>query len=206
MRDSEPLEHWARFKFDENLKCDDNTNNFVESFNFVIVKHWGKPVYTLLEEIKKLIVSRFYKRYQIATTWTSKVTSFVLDKLAKIEIESRACTRVVQANSQEFDVEEDTTIFTIRLQDHYCNYRKWQISGIPCKHATRCILRNIEDLQDYCSHWFTVDYYKKMYDNILHPIPDSTMWEPTDLPQLDPPFECKRSGRPPKNKRRESVF
>lgn len=27
LRKNEPLEHWARFKFDDNLKCDDNTNN-----------------------------------------------------------------------------------------------------------------------------------------------------------------------------------
>jgi len=39
---------------DQTLKVDDNTNNFVESFNNAIVKHRGKPTYTMLEEIRKL--------------------------------------------------------------------------------------------------------------------------------------------------------
>ncbi|KAJ8435160.1 hypothetical protein Cgig2_007781 [Carnegiea gigantea] len=33
----------ARFKFDQTLKLDDNTNNFTESFNNAIMKHRGKP-------------------------------------------------------------------------------------------------------------------------------------------------------------------
>ena len=66
LRDNEPLEHWARFKFDQTLKVDDNTNNFVESFNNAIVKHRGKPTYTMLEEIRKLIGARFDKTFQIS--------------------------------------------------------------------------------------------------------------------------------------------
>ena len=59
LRDNEKLELWARFKFDTYLKCDDNTNNFVESFNHAIVKFRGLPILTMLEEITKLIGSRF---------------------------------------------------------------------------------------------------------------------------------------------------
>ncbi|KAJ8436069.1 hypothetical protein Cgig2_000365 [Carnegiea gigantea] len=33
LRDNEPLEQWARFKFYQTLKLDDNTNNFVKSLN-----------------------------------------------------------------------------------------------------------------------------------------------------------------------------
>ena len=64
LRDNEKLELWARFKFDTNLKCDDNTNNFVESFNHAIVKFRGLPILTMLEKIRKLIGSRFVKRFE----------------------------------------------------------------------------------------------------------------------------------------------
>ncbi|KAJ8421862.1 hypothetical protein Cgig2_009347 [Carnegiea gigantea] len=37
------------------LKVDDNTNNFAKSFNNTIIKHRGKPTYTMLEEIRKII-------------------------------------------------------------------------------------------------------------------------------------------------------
>ena len=55
LKDNETLQHWARIKFDEALKSDDNTNNFVESFNNAIVQHRGNPVYNMLEEIRKTV-------------------------------------------------------------------------------------------------------------------------------------------------------
>jgi len=42
LRDSEPLQHSAKFKFDTNLKYGDDINSFVESFNNAITKLRGK--------------------------------------------------------------------------------------------------------------------------------------------------------------------
>ena len=61
LKDNEPLEYWARIQFDSSFKSDDNTNNFVESFNNAIVKHRGRPLYTMLEEIRKIVGIRFDK-------------------------------------------------------------------------------------------------------------------------------------------------
>ncbi|KAJ8424848.1 hypothetical protein Cgig2_021276 [Carnegiea gigantea] len=54
----------SRFKFDTNLKCDDNINNFVESFNHTIDKFRGLPILTMFEEIRKFIGSRLVKRFE----------------------------------------------------------------------------------------------------------------------------------------------
>jgi len=62
-RDNEKLELWARFQFDPTLKCDDNTNNFVDSFNHAILNFRGLPILTMLKEIRKLIGSRFVTRF-----------------------------------------------------------------------------------------------------------------------------------------------
>ncbi|KAJ8438746.1 LOW QUALITY PROTEIN: hypothetical protein Cgig2_020301 [Carnegiea gigantea] len=67
LRNNDKLELWATFKFDTSLKYDDNTNNFVESFNHAIVKFRGLPILIMLEEIKKLIGSRFVKRLEKVT-------------------------------------------------------------------------------------------------------------------------------------------
>jgi len=200
IRDNKPLEHWARFKFDQTLKVDDNTNNFVESFNNAIVKHRGKPTYTMLEEIRKLIGARFDKRFQIAADWDGKVTPFVEEKLKKVELESRNCCNLVPTGRGEFDVREGSINFTVKLADHYYDCQRWQVSGIPYKHAARCILGLNHKLDDYCCPWFNVESYRKLYDGIIHPIPDSCF----ELPALDPPFELWKRGRPEKHKRRES--
>ncbi|KAJ8430847.1 hypothetical protein Cgig2_034174 [Carnegiea gigantea] len=134
LRDNEPLEHWARFKFDTNLKSTDNTNNFVESFNNAISKLRGKPMLTMLEEIRKLEGVRFDKRFQNASCWEGKVTLFVEKKLRLVEQDARNCLSIVHAGQGEFDVVEGCTNFTIKLKEHFCDYKKWQITGLPCKH------------------------------------------------------------------------
>jgi len=61
IRDRKPLKHWARLKFDVNLKSNDKINNFLESFNNGINKLRKKPMLIALEEIRKLVGARFDK-------------------------------------------------------------------------------------------------------------------------------------------------
>jgi len=124
LKDNETLQHWARIKFDEALKSDDNTNNFVESFNNAIVKHRGKPVYNMLEEIRKIVGRRFDRRFQLAASWDGKVTPYVEKKLRMIEIEARKCSNIVPVGRGEFNVLEGNTNFTIKVRNHYCDCKK----------------------------------------------------------------------------------
>ncbi|KAJ8419543.1 hypothetical protein Cgig2_033910 [Carnegiea gigantea] len=119
------------------LKLDGNTNNFVESFNNAIVKRRGKLIYTMLEEIRKLIRARFDKRFQMLADWDGNVTPFVEKKLKQLELEYRNYNNLVLAGRREFDVREGSINFTVNLGDHYCDYKRWQISSSPRKYAAR---------------------------------------------------------------------
>ncbi|KAL2935948.1 Transposase for insertion sequence element IS905, partial [Bienertia sinuspersici] len=46
-----PLDRWTRWKFDPQLYSDENTNNFVESFNSTIGVDRTYPIVTLLEGV-----------------------------------------------------------------------------------------------------------------------------------------------------------
>ncbi|KAJ8435430.1 hypothetical protein Cgig2_013928 [Carnegiea gigantea] len=96
LRNTEKIELWARFKFDTNLKCDDNTNNFVKSFNHAIIKFRGLPILTMVEEIRKLTGSRFMKRFKKLQKWNGRLVPFVHKKLLITEMESRNCTHLSQ--------------------------------------------------------------------------------------------------------------
>ena len=132
------------------------------------------------------------------------MTPFVEKKLKKVELESRNYCNLMPAGRGEFDIREESTNFTVKLADQYCDCQRWQISGLPCKHAASCILSLNHRLDDYCSHWFHVERYRKLYDGIIHPITDSCFWGEIALPSLDPPFQLRKKGRPEKHKRRES--
>lgn len=49
LKDIGPLDRWTRFKFEPSLCCDQNTNNFVESFNNTIGVDRTYPILTMLE-------------------------------------------------------------------------------------------------------------------------------------------------------------
>jgi len=201
LRDNEKLELWARFKFDPTLKCDDNTNNFVESFNHAILKFRGLPILTMLEEIRKLIGSRFVTRFDKSQRWNGKLVPYVHKKLMHIEMESRNCTNLIHAGQEECDVIEGHTNFTVRLKDKFCDCRKWQLTSLPCKHVARCIFRMKPQLEDYVDECFSVDTYQNLCNHIVHLVAAPQMWEKRNLLALDPPYAKKRTGKPPQHKK-----
>ena len=95
----------------------------------------------MLEKIRKLIGSRFVTRYDKSQRWNGKLVPYIHKKLLQIEMKSRNCKNLIHAGQGEFDVTEGHTNFTVRLKDKFCDCRKWQLTGLPCKHAGRCIFR-----------------------------------------------------------------
>ncbi|KAJ8448500.1 hypothetical protein Cgig2_012144 [Carnegiea gigantea] len=69
----EPIEHWARFTFDSEVKCPDNTTNFVESFNGKIKKYRRKPMFTMLEAVRRKFVQTITNRAKLANQWKGKI-------------------------------------------------------------------------------------------------------------------------------------
>jgi len=137
------------------------------------MKHRGKRIYTMLEEIRKLIRARFDKRFQMLADWDGNVTPFVEKKLKQLELESRKCSNLVLARRRKFDVKEGSINFTVNLGDHYCDYKRWQISSSPYKYAARWILSLKAKMTDCGRDWFHVERYIKLCDAIIHLILDS---------------------------------
>ncbi|KAJ8434692.1 hypothetical protein Cgig2_030262 [Carnegiea gigantea] len=78
-----PIEHWARFTFDPEVKCPNNTTNFVESFNGKIEKYRYKPIFTMLEAIRRKFMRTIINR--------AKLANYVKLLLVKAKKESRGC-------------------------------------------------------------------------------------------------------------------
>jgi len=136
----------------------------------------------MLEEIRKLIGSRFVIRFDKSQRWNGKLVSYVHKKLIQTEMESRNCRNLIHAGQGEFDVTEGHINFTLRLKVKFYDCKKWQLTGLPCKHTARCIFRMKQQLEDYVDDCFTVDTYKNLYNHIVHPITAPQMWEKRNLP------------------------
>ncbi|KAF4367799.1 hypothetical protein F8388_016622 [Cannabis sativa] len=79
---------------------------------------------------------------------------------------------------------------------------KWQVRGIPCIHAIACITTIRADIANYCSPYFTTEMWRKTFEQVIHPIPDESMWPQFNDEELLPPVVKKPSGRSKKHRRR----
>ncbi|CAA7060046.1 unnamed protein product, partial [Microthlaspi erraticum] len=66
---------------------------------------------------------------------------------------------------------------------------KWDITGIPCKHAYGVILKLKLDVEDYVCHWFRTLMWRRNYTDGLIPIRGSRFWPATDSPDVHAPPE-----------------
>lgn len=133
------------------MKSEHVTSNMVESFNNWIGNVRGKPILTLLENIRLKLMNKLHKRFEEAASWQSLVTPNITKKLEEVVLQSRLC-KVTFAGQEEYQVAEGVVSYIVNLHRRSCCCRIWDISGVPCKHATACITHRRINLETYCDN------------------------------------------------------
>ncbi|XP_039141986.1 uncharacterized protein LOC120279189 [Dioscorea cayenensis subsp. rotundata] len=75
--------------------------------------------------------------------------------------------------------------------------RRWDVHGLPCKHATVAIMQTDTNVYCYVDEYFTTESYRRAYVEPIYPIPDSD--KPSDDARqlkMRPPIAKKRPDRP----------
>nr|XP_027109085.1 uncharacterized protein LOC113728936 [Coffea arabica] len=130
----------------------------------------------------------------------------IVEKLKEISQALRKC-HMHMASEDTFEVGDMDRTYIVNLRQRIWDYGAFQISGIPCKHATLGVIYRREKLEKYYGVWFTKDMYLKTYSHMIHPIPHMKRWPPMPevLPTtvLPPPLR-RAPGRPRVNRRREA--
>ena len=196
---------WARHAYEPSAKSDHITNNMTESFNNWVGDLRGKPILTMVDTLRARIMNRLQKRYLKACEWETTVTLAVVKKLNIVKEASRRCNLLL-AGEVEFEVIDRCVHYTFNLQGRTCICNEQDISGLPCRHATCGIVHRREPLKLYCDAYFSKATYFRAYSELIHPIPDVSLWPPLEVTPssvLPPPLR-RLPGRPKKNRRREA--
>ncbi|KAI8568527.1 hypothetical protein RHMOL_Rhmol02G0207700 [Rhododendron molle] len=196
-----PAEQWARSYFKTNTKCDILVNNLSESFNSYVLEARDKPIVSMLEWIRRKLMSRF----QVKRMGMEKFTGTICPKIEKkLEGKITAAKDCFPHFSGEFKFEVDChdTTYNVDLKDMTCGCRMWDLSGIPCKHAVAAITLNKQKPEDYIHPCYTKDTYLRVYQFMINPVPGKHDWVKTGSEPVQPPFMRKPSGRPRKLRRR----
>ncbi|GKA51151.1 transposase, MuDR [Tanacetum coccineum] len=99
----------------------------------------------------------------------------------------------------------------VNLANRSCTCRKWEVSGILCKHAVACIFNmNDNGMQvglpkNWVHQLMKLQTWKTVYSFKINPVPGRQFWEKSQVPlRLIPPYISHQVGRPGK-KRKKSV-
>ncbi|KAL3516677.1 hypothetical protein ACH5RR_023579 [Cinchona calisaya] len=171
--------HWCKSFFLEHTKCDILVNNLSESFNSHILDARDKPVISMLESIREIMMERTQKRRDGMCRLPGH-TRPLIRKIIEDRIEESSLWRTIWNGGDEHQVKGPRDAqFAIKIKKKQCTCRLWHKSGLPCVHAIVAL-----KVTDRDPHKETNDYYSRELF-------------------LDPSIPAVQPGRPTKARRRD---
>ncbi|XP_073152403.1 uncharacterized protein [Henckelia pumila] len=155
-----PENQWSKAFFSTSPKCDILLNNMCESFNSLILYAREKPVIEMFEMIRNLLMARYQVNREKAGRWKSQICPKIRDVLAKIYIDAAGYYPSDEMHYQITKLDDRRDQHSVDLSSRSCSCRKYDLTGIPCKHAVCAIWCKKEDPEAYVHSYYTVETYK----------------------------------------------
>ncbi|ONK66541.1 uncharacterized protein A4U43_C06F9260 [Asparagus officinalis] len=190
-------ENWSDAVF-RGSRYDHLSSNIVDSFtNWIPVKSESSIV-QIVEAIRNKLTETMEMRREASSGWLSTLTPSMEQKLEKESSKARKLN-VLCSSETVFEV-RGNTIYVVNLGSWECTCRRWQISGLPCQHAIAVCNRVNRSVYDYCSKYFTTEFYHATYSESIIPIPGVESIEFNNGANLFPP-PARRNPQRPRRKR-----
>ncbi|RYQ97170.1 hypothetical protein Ahy_B08g093184 [Arachis hypogaea] len=86
--------------------------------------------------------------------------------------------------------------FVVDLLAGTCSCRFWGLCGMPCPHDCCAIFEKGDNLEDYCSNFYSPVAYVAIYGKLVSPINGENMWPKVECDTIIPPIFRVKSERP----------
>lgn len=184
-------------------------NNICESFNSKLVDARDKPIITCVEYIREYMMKRI-----VLVQKTIEKCDGPLTPTASIIFEATkkaAHKYIVTWNGRDLyecrGPWQDQAVVNLTTKE--CSCRKWELTGLPCKHAVAAIWNaHKNDIEvgveeDWIHKAYRLDTWREVYDQKINPISGASTWPRSDCPtKLLPPNHHPQIGRPSKKRKR----
>ncbi|GJW24265.1 mutator type transposase [Tanacetum coccineum] len=203
---------WKGAEYNEMLwKCATSITEVLFEKNMQELKDFNKKSYEWLHKIPLEHWSRAYfsGRAHFIQKCDGPLTPAVAKLFDKIKTASTGCT--VEWNGSELyqDKGSHPEQYVVNLTQKTCSCRKWEISGIPCKHAIVAIHDMIDNgfdvgiPEDWVHDSYKLQTWMNVYSHKVNPVNGRDMWSKFDCPTtLLPPKVHLQIGRPPKKRKK----
>jgi hypothetical protein len=91
----------------------------------------------------------------------------------------------------------------VNLEERTCTCRKWEVSGIPCKHAVAFITSLPDQLDKHVDMYYSIEKFRVAYEALIPAMPDKSQWLKSDHGFfMEPSLLKPTTGRRQKEKER----
>lgn len=202
---SKSPKEWSKSHFSTFGKCDTLVNNMCEQFNNCLLDARDKPILTMLEWIREYMMCRLQRYIDRAERrWEGRKVCGRIQLLLSNNMKASKDCMPLKSSGFLYEVSSfDGSKYAVNLELMTCDCRRWELSGIPCKHAISAIYAEGMDKEDFVSNCYSVDTYNDVYSHAIVPMSGEELWEKTGyIPPLPPAFlKKKKKGRPQREKR-----
>lgn len=144
-----------------------------ESFNSVLLPAKDQHILTMLESIRIYMMSRLQKNRNKMINHSHIICPRILLKLDKNNDNVAECI-AIKSDEFHYQIEDmHLRLFSVDLKERTCSCKRWDLTGIPCKHAIATIWVKKDELEKYVHECYTVEQYRKSYYPSILPINSS---------------------------------
>ncbi|XP_020963561.1 uncharacterized protein LOC110265115 [Arachis ipaensis] len=195
---------WAKAYFSHGPKVDNITNNMCEVWNAKIVEYRGRPILTMIDDLRCYVMRKMALHKKKLENHTGKLAPVQHKRLEEFIKPKASKWRAIWAGDSDrvlFEVHRQGHKVGVNLAQRTCTCNVWQLTGMPCRHAVAAMYKIGVNPEDFVHTWLTMDSIRATYAHTMKPVNSEEYWEPTDAPRPLPP-PIKRPAHRPKVKRR----
>jgi len=149
----------------------------------------------MLELIRRDAMQRIATRYKTAKNETGLVTKKARKEVEKSCDEAQHCYSY-SSTGGAYECVEFSNGYTVNLPSRSCACRKWDLSGIPCRHAVSVIRENGFEVEDYISDYYLTSKWRGLYMDGLGPVNGPRFWKLSGEDRIEAPPYKRPPGRP----------
>ncbi|KAI8550495.1 hypothetical protein RHMOL_Rhmol06G0111400 [Rhododendron molle] len=197
----EPPKYWARCFYSPRAKTNRMVNNLSESFNNSIKKVRDQPILTMMEGLKRYVMQRYVERTKFCNSFKTNICLSISKKL-EIEKANAKGYSVMYCSTMKFEIRSPYKSWIVDIGLCTCTCKKWDESGVPCRHACAAMIKDRRKPEDFISPYYLTETFRNSYAYLINPIPDKSMWVHTEYDDIMPPPYKRKSSRYKKVRRK----
>ncbi|GJY88113.1 mutator type transposase [Tanacetum coccineum] len=207
-----PPHHWSRSHFSGRPHCDVLLNNMCEVLNRQLLDGRDKPIITCLEFIRQYLMKRIVAVQKVINKSNGPLTPTATKIFNNIKKEAAQITVLWNGGELYQATGPHGTQYVCNMTQRTCSCKKWELTGIPCKHAVACIWDMATNGQEpgipdsWVSECYWLSTWQEMYSFKINPCNGPDMWNKSPSPiTLTPSNYHTPIGRPQKKRKKSAA-